>query len=161
MRRKYLWYVFLTILCISCGKESADDSEPSNDSKPSVDYKSSIIGWWEWDMEESSGIRFMSNGSACFWDEYDTYDTFGWWIEGNVLCTREWAPGESGTPVDGLCSWAGNPKCNCNKEGGRHITKIIKLTDTEMILSVDDDRAHDSDYDMPSQIKFTKIKGVQ
>lgn len=58
------------------------------------------------------------------------YESFivGWWIEGDVLCTREWAPVDSGTPIDGLCSWAGNPNCNCYKAEGKHITKIIKLT---------------------------------
>lgn len=149
MTKKLFWAVLLAILCISCEKESSSTNEAS------------ILGWWEWDMKSNSGIRFMSNGSACFWDEDGTYDTFGWWIEGNALYTREWAPGDYGTPTDELCSWAGNPNCNCFKEGGRHFTKIVKLTDTELIVNVDDDKAYDSDYDMPSQIKFTKLKEIK
>ena len=112
-------------------------------------------------MAANSGVRFMENGSAYFWDEDDIGDAFGWWLEGNIICSREWAPGDKGTPSDGLCSWAGNPNCNCFKEGGKHVTSIIKLTDTELVINVDDDKAYDSDYDMPSQIKFTKLKGIK
>ena len=143
----YLAIVFLSI--ISCDKESTNT------------YSEDIIGWWEWDIAADSGVRFMENGSACFWDEDSTGDTFGWWLEGNILCSREWAPGDKGTPSDGLCSWTGNPNCNCFKEGGKHVTTIIKLTETELIIKVDDDKAYDSDYDMPSQIKFTRLKGIK
>lgn len=154
MKTKLVWALCVLICICNVSCEKGGDAGKSS----SKNYESAIVGWWEWDMRADSGIRFMSNGSACFWDKDGTYDSFGWWIEGNVLCTREWAPGDSGTPSDALCSWAGNPNCGCFKEGGRHVTKILKLTDEEMTVSTDDDKAYDSDYDMPSQIKFKRLK---
>lgn len=141
--------MFFTLICSSCEKI------------PTRQYEEGIVGWWEWDLRENSGVRFERDGSACFWDDGQTFDSFGWWLEGRTLCTREWTPGDSGAPDDKLCSWTGNPNCYCHQEGGRHITTIVKLTDSELILNIDDDDAFDSDYDMPSQIKLRKLQGVE
>lgn len=117
------------------------------------DYTSSIIGEWE-SCDLAGGLCLRSNGVGYFWSEengeYSTGDEFYWWLKGNILCTKE--PEES----DDLCDWTGNPNCICYQEGGRHVTTIIKLTETEMILNVDDDNAYDSDYDMPSKMTFKR-----
>lgn len=154
----------MMLIFASCEKES------------NIDSASTIVGWWEmteWienDYHDNfengyySVIEFTSNGVYGFYDNSDyeigespneSYISknlgqfqFGtYWIDGNHLYDKY---GKAESLLD--CGEFGNPGCECNQDGYKHLTSIVEMTETKMILKLEYD-----DYGDVVEIVFKKI----
>lgn len=130
--------------------------EKNPDKKISVeDYPSAIIGLWELESYQENGIldepgdgyrsvvQFSENGRYTFYDnsDYYAYDSNGeyytsqkvssfgsatYWVYQDKLFDKR------GSDLD--CWEFGNPNCECNQAGDTHVTKIIELTQSKLVI---------------------------
>lgn len=137
MKRKFLWFVLLTIVCISCQKVTSENHEVN------------IVGWWECvDMSEN-GIQQLNNGYRCY-VEFTSEKTVAMYdnlINGRldpVLFHNYWGGYEkyeihgdylySYSDDYSDCGFFGCLGCSCGYNS--HLTTIKQLTQNRLELMV-------------------------
>lgn len=150
---------FMMLGFASCEKDS--------DKKiPVEDYPSAIIGFWEIEEYLEDGVpddvpdgyrtvlQFSENDRYTL---YDNSDFFAYGPDGKYCTSQKVSSFGSATywvyqdklfdkrASDWDCWEFGNPNCECNRTGDSHVTKIIELTRSKLVLETYIKRTYDDE----------------